>query len=293
MKKQRSSMSTLVIAGFLLTGCAVNTAQLPDIAETESSGTAFDTFLRNEYIALSNVEADEFDWRDADTFAARALAAHAGNSPDPEEISARSLPEDRVRLMTGARARLMRAFEAGGREANPAQAAGAQAAFECWMQELEENRQPEDIEACQKDFIFHMEALEAALAGAPPTEPAPAAAPAPDPDLPEPVVIYFGFDSATLSDAAAEKVLEAVKAFVQGGAKTARIVGHTDTSGDPAYNRALAERRVTAVSEEMSINGIAVDSIKTLSMGETQPAVDAGEDAKEFRNRRVVIFFER
>ena len=65
--------------------------------------------------------------------------------------------------LTAARARLMAALDAGGREVAPEHAAGAQGGFDCWMQEQEEDLQPADIEACKKAFMFHMEKLEAAL----------------------------------------------------------------------------------------------------------------------------------
>ena len=49
--------------------------------------------------------------------------------------------------LSGARSRLIAAFGAGARKRAPKQAAEAQLRFDCWMQEQEENFQPDDIDA--------------------------------------------------------------------------------------------------------------------------------------------------
>lgn len=295
MTKYLKSTTALAVAGLFLTGCAVSS--LPDIKAGTPSGSAFDKALHKEYVALAELEASEFDWADADTFTNRAGAVLNGNSPQPEEISARSLPDGSVSTLTAARARLMAALDAGGREASPEHAAGAQGAFDCWMQEQEENIQPEDIEACQKDFIWHMEKLEAALAPEPKEEvaaaPAPKAPLPPPPPLPQPVIIYFDFDSAAISASEGEKIKRAVGSFAIAQARVARLVGHTDTRGDADYNNALAEERVQAVAAALEAAGLKGSAVRTTAVGEDLPAVKTGDNVKEANNRRVVISFGR
>lgn len=53
----------------------------------------------------------------------------------------------------------------GGAVFAPAEAATAQAAFDCWMQEQEENFQPRDIGACQNRYLAAMARLEEILEG--------------------------------------------------------------------------------------------------------------------------------
>ena len=57
----------------------------------------------------------------------------------------------------------MQAFEEGGREAEPAQAARAQAGFECWLEQQEEGHQAADIAACRKQFETAVAAVEDAI----------------------------------------------------------------------------------------------------------------------------------
>ena len=295
MKQLMKSTTTLAAAAFVLAGCAVSS--LPDIKSATPPGGAFDQALHKEYVALAELEAGEFDWADADVFTNRARAVLDGNPPLPEEISARSLPEGSVSTLSAARERLMNALNAGGRDASPEHAAGAQGAFDCWMQEQEENIQPADIEACQKDFIFHMERLEAALAPKEEVKAPPPAAPKaplpPPPPLPQPVVIYFDFDSAEVRASELDKITRAVGSFAIAQARVLRLVGHTDTSGKSDYNAELSERRVAAVVEALKAKGVRDSAIRTTALGEDLPAVQTGDNVKEANNRRVVISFGR
>src|SRR3546814_7146483 len=57
-----------------------------------------------------------------------------------------------VGTLTSSRERLMAVLAAGAAQSDPTQAAEAQVAFDCWMQEQEENFQPDDIAACRDRF---------------------------------------------------------------------------------------------------------------------------------------------
>ena len=76
-------------------------------------------------------------------------------------MNARQIPTDKVRMLGKARARLMRALDNGGADIMPQPAARAQAMFDCWMQEQEENFQPEDIARCRHAMLADLEQLEA------------------------------------------------------------------------------------------------------------------------------------
>jgi len=291
MRSYLKSTTALAFAAALLTGCAVSS--LPDIKASTPSGSAFDVALHKEYVKLAEMEAAEYDWADADTFTERARSVLEGNSPQPEEISARDLPEKSVRVLTASRERLVAALAAGGREASPEHAAGAQGGFDCWMQEQEEDLQPDDIEACKKAFIFHIEKLEEALQ---PEEVAAAAPPkpvAPPPPLPKPVTILFDFDSAELTPSESAKIDQAIAAFDKGQALVLRLAGHTDTRGDAEYNQKLSEARVDAVFSALAAKGFNLSKIRTTALGEDLPAVQTGDNVKEQNNRRVVISFGR
>jgi outer membrane protein OmpA-like peptidoglycan-associated protein len=245
-------------------------------------GTAFDQHLYVEYITLSQMEYDESDYTDSDTFASRAVAAGSGQSPAPEEIAARNLPAEAVGDLTAARGRLVAVLAGGAAEKLPQPAARAQAMYECWMQEQEENFQPEHIAACRAGFEEAMAKLEAA--------PKPVAAkPAPAP-LPGPFLLYFDFDSATVTAEGQKVVAAAAKAVNAGKPSTVIVTGFTDRSGSEAYNMALSKKRAEAVAAALKQAGVKSDmKVLVASYGEMDPQVPTADGQREPRNRRASI----
>lgn len=280
----------LAAAGVLVAGCAVD--NLPHLKGQTAPGGVFGQTLFDGYIELAEMEAAEYDWRDAEAFTLRAQAVLDGNPPAPEEISARRLPADHVNVLTAARQRLMHAFDATAREKAPADAATAQIGFDCWMQEQEENHQPEDIAWCRNKFIDAMARVEDALRPVEATAPAPPPPP-PPPPLPEPMVVYFGFDSSEIDAAAAAAIADVVRAGRAANVTSYAIVGHTDRAGSAQYNTALAERRVDAVADRMAAMGVPASRIAIGVAGESRPAVATEDGVREARNRRVTIEFRR
>lgn len=271
----------------LLSGCAG--FGLGEAEMTAPQGNSHDRALQEGYLELSRAEFDEGDYIDSDVFAERSMAAARGESVSPEAISARDLPADRVGTLTGARERLSAALAGGAAQSNPSGAAEAQVAFDCWMQEQEENFQPDDIAACQERFIAAMDALEPRpVAAVPPPPPPPAPAPAPM-AAPGPFTVYFDFDRAELTPAARTEladVIQAAQGFDEGSID---ITGYTDLSGAEAYNQVLSERRANSVIEFLVNGGVDAAGIVGRGLGESNPVVDT--EAPEQRNRRVEIEF--
>lgn len=257
----------------LLAACASNW-DVDGAKMAPNDGSAFQKELQSEYARLAGLERDEGDWRDARRFVSKARAATMGDV-EPQMVADRNIPEDKVAEMEDARTKLMAAFAAGGKDATPNAAARAQAGFDCWMQEQEENFQPEDIEACKKYFMAGLNDMGAK----------PMAAPKMDD-----IIVYFNFDSAELTDEAKAKL---VKASMMGrGANALMVNGHTDTKGNASYNESLALTRAQAVSEFLKAHGIAAKSIRVGASGEKMNAVATGDEVEESRNRRVTIEFK-
>jgi outer membrane protein OmpA-like peptidoglycan-associated protein len=116
----------------------------------------------------------------------------------------------------------------------------------------------------------------------PPPPPPPAAAP---PQF----IVFFGLDSADLVPEAQRVVGDAAGAAKEFGAAAIHIVAHTDSSGSPAYNQNLSERRAAAVRNALVANGIAADGITTEGRGEGDLMVRTGDGVKEPQNRRATI----
>jgi outer membrane protein OmpA-like peptidoglycan-associated protein len=84
-------------------------------------------------------------------------------------------------------------------------------------------------------------------------------------------------------------VQEAANYASAGKATQVVVVGHADTSGSPAYNVRLSERRAKAVADALVGLGVAQTALQVDWKGETAPAVATGDGVKEPLNRRSSI----
>lgn len=285
----RTNLLAAVAAVALLGGCAGQ--DIAALRGADGGGSAFDRALTEEYKALTAFEAERmYDWRDAGRFARKGLAAAEGKAVAPEEIEARSLPADKVEELSLARERLLGALAAAAAEKLPGEAAKAQAQFDCWIEQQEENHQPAHIAACRDGFYGALDRVEAGIA----PEPAallPAAAPAAEPAPPsEPLVVRFAFDSAVLLPETLGALREAM-ARAEGGAILA-VTGHADRAGPQDYNLKLSLRRAEAIKDALLTLGADPEDIVLAGQGETQPAVATPDNVREPANRRVEIVIQ-
>ncbi|WP_259781477.1 OmpA family protein [Aestuariispira ectoiniformans] len=285
--KLRTSLPVLALTAVLAVGCA---NRFEDVKANGPAGGEFEKGLHAGYVQLAEMERNEYDWADGRNFTDRAAMVTEGQMVMPEEMSARSLPERSVPELTSARARLMKAFAAGGKEAAPMDAAHAQVMFDCWMQEQEEDLQPDDIAKCRAGFMAAMDKVDAAMKPMPmkKAEPMKMAEP-----LPEGMTVYFAFDSAKLQGASDQTINDAVSVYKNMDVKTIRLMGHTDKAGNNGYNAQLAEKRVMAVRNALIGKGVPANAIDTSSYGENRPAVPTKDNMREPKNRRVEFVFIR
>ncbi len=137
---------------------------------------------------------------------------------------------------------------------------------------------------------FALDGGRPARAEAPPAPPAPTAPPPPTtPVAPPQFIVFFGLDSAELVPEAQRVVSDAAGAAKEFGAAAIHIVAHTDSSGSPAYNQNLSERRANAVRNALVNFGIAAASISTEGRGEADLLVRTDDGIKEPQNRRATI----
>lgn len=275
--KIMGALATLV----LLTGCIGH--DIEAMRNAEPTGSAFTRALAEEYRQITIFEADEmYDWRDAGYFARKGLRAAGGEVVEPEELANWNLPSDKTDELTSARTRLVDLLNAGAREKVPAEAAHAQGRFDCWIEQQEENHQPDHIAACRDEFYAALAALEDAMKPA-------AAAPAPPAAVPEQYVVFFAFDSAILT-AEAETVID--DAVAAGSGAEFSVTGHTDRAGSEDYNDRLSIRRAEAVRDALVARGVSEGNISLAGRGESEPAVATPDGVAEQANRRVVIIIQ-
>jgi OmpA-OmpF porin, OOP family len=104
--------------------------------------------------------------------------------------------------------------------------------------------------------------------------------------------VFFDFDKYAITPAAQDILNTVVSDARRTNASRLNVVGHTDTSGSPAYNQALSERRAGAVREALVQRGVPAGQIATRGVGESQPLIATGDGVREPSNRRAEVRFQ-
>lgn len=291
----------MIVAGVAALGaCDFNKFEEVDaINEVQAVGSPFTQKLTGEYRNFVNEEVDGMkDHADAIHFARKGLSSARGDVVMPEPLGDWNIQPENMDELSVGRGRLVAMFDLGAREAYPDVSAVAQARFDCWIEQQEENFQPDDINRCKREFLAALEQLEGAMPQAAP--PAPAASENPldvDPNAPMAAenamyLVFFDWDKSDLGPGA-QSVLDAVAAEASKRSLNAiTVVGHADRSGPEGYNQKLAQRRANAVREALAQRGIATSIIRTESRGENENLVATADNVREPANRRAQISFE-
>jgi outer membrane protein OmpA-like peptidoglycan-associated protein len=101
-------------------------------------------------------------------------------------------------------------------------------------------------------------------------------------------LVYFGTDKMNTSRTGSE-LTAAISFAEQNPFAEIVVAGHTDRSGDEAYNTYLAQQRAEAVATALREQGIPAERIRVTQYGETAPAVPTADGVQEALNRRVEI----
>jgi OOP family OmpA-OmpF porin len=281
-------IAKIAFAGFaMLALAACETDNLDSFNAGQSataSGSAFDNALYGGYAQLASEEQNPYgDYRidsmARDQFSARAIAAANGDTVLPELAADRMLPPGEVDGVNELRRRLVAALDAGGRDKAPAAAARAQVMYDCWLEQLEENFQPQDINRCRQGLLDALAEVDEALRPPPPVVAAPAEA--------EPFLVFFDMDSTVITADSAEVLRRAADVARASGAAGISVVGHTDTTGSAAHNDALSVRRAEAVRDVLVTNGVTINAITVEGRGQADLLVPTADGVAEERNRRA------
>jgi len=267
---QKMKFLGLVTAAALLSGCAGVFGQhdVDALNSATPSGDAFTAALSSEYRELANSEWKQMDWRDGQHFAKKGLAAVAGEAIEPDDVGSRDIPAAALGDLSAAAGLLAEKLANGAREHKPEIAAKAQASLDCWMEQQEENHQPNDIAACRKSF-------EDAVA-----------------QLGTRYMVFFDTGSAHITKAASKIIRQAVKDAKAAGFKDYVVVGHTDTVGSAKSNDALSKKRASAVKSALVAQGVPAKKVVVTAKGEASPSTPTADGVKEPTNRRAEIVIQ-
>jgi OOP family OmpA-OmpF porin len=270
------SLFLLIPAMLLLSSCAGY--NLDNLNNAKARGSDFTIELTKQYRDFADFEATQYDWANADYFAKKGLRTAKGEVVLPENPREWNIPSHAVREIDGYYRRLIPVLNNGARKNQPKLAARAQATFDCWVEQQEENWQSKDIAACRGDFLRAFNSLGGK------------SEPQARDDQDEPGMIYFAHNSAVVNARGMQTVREAVGLIKSGS--TVTIVGYTDKSGGDDYNLNLSKRRAEAVHRALIQAGVDAKAIRTKGEGENDPAIRTEDGAREPRNRRVQIIVE-
>ena len=98
--------------------------------------------------------------------------------------------------------------------------------------------------------------------------------------------VYFDYDRAEIR-ADARPALSRNAEALRASGDSITIEGHCDERGDEEYNLALGERRATAVKRYLENLGVRGRQLRTVSFGESKPAVIGRSEAAWSKNRRA------
>jgi OOP family OmpA-OmpF porin len=263
-------------------------------------GRGFSFYLAQGYRRYAKHEDNANDFEDAAKFLHRAGAVERGERIEPEQLHLRILPVWAVDDLVYARQRLMRALSLGAAERLPKIAANAQVAFDCWMEQQEENTQPHDVARCRKDFegfIVRLEyppvKLPAPLPAAPECMPLSGhqvkqAAPAPAPSCSKNVDLFFELDRHDITEEGRQSLQEAMAHMRSTPAARLELRAHADRSGSDQHNEALSRRRLNSTVAALQQMGLPLERITIARhYGETRPRVPTPDGVREAANRRV------
>jgi outer membrane protein OmpA-like peptidoglycan-associated protein len=109
------------------------------------------------------------------------------------------------------------------------------------------------------------------------------------PPAPKHFILYFKFESDTLTDASSRQIADVLDAVKRLAVPEVVVIGHTDTMGEARNNVALGLKRAMAVRSVLVASGIAPEMIQVASHGESDLLIKTRNNTPEPRNRRVEI----
>lgn len=101
--------------------------------------------------------------------------------------------------------------------------------------------------------------------------------------------LLFAIDSYDLTQTSELNIDELAATLKKYEDTNILIEGHTDNTGEEAYNQDLSVERANAVSQELKTEGVSSNRISAVGYGENQPIADNTTAEGRQQNRRVEV----
>ncbi len=104
-----------------------------------------------------------------------------------------------------------------------------------------------------------------------------------------PDITAFSHDGASLSDELQQQLTQVVASLKDISYQQLAVLGHTDSSGQLAYNNKLSQQRAQQVMTFMMQQGLAANTLVAEGRGPANPIADNKTAAGKAANRRVEL----
>lgn len=262
----------------LLSACAISDK---DLRESSSISDPYLATLHQEYLALARQQKKANDRKDSAHFAKKASDAANEIYVKYDSPKSRNLNETDYPAVWAAHAWLKN-LPAHVRSAFPKDTARAQVAFDCWIEQREEQRKKAGETRCEKKWNALVEQLECP-SGCDSVNLYPSG------KLSESYDVTFGLNDTSLDQEAQDTIRKAVGEVIPLSEAVFFLTGYTDRAGTPEYNLKLAQKRTHQVSQALRKAGVKEKQIMTHSKGESGQFITTDDDVKLKANRRVKI----
>lgn len=105
-----------------------------------------------------------------------------------------------------------------------------------------------------------------------------------------PSAISFDTNSYAIKPSFAPVLDQVAQTLTQHPELIAQVIGHTDSTGSPAYNQTLSQNRAQSVAGYLAQHGVAPERLAAEGRGQTQPIADNSTELGRSQNRRVEIY---
>ncbi|WP_341366888.1 OmpA family protein [Yoonia sp. BS5-3] len=101
--------------------------------------------------------------------------------------------------------------------------------------------------------------------------------------------LLFATDSTAVSSVSQRELRIVASSLNNYPDTTVNVIGHTDSTGEAAYNQDLSQRRAQAVSSVLFSGGVSPSRVRSIGAGENQPIASNQTASGRQANRRVEI----
>ncbi len=273
--------TALICALFLLSACD-STQSLTELKHATPSTDRYAATLAAEYQDFADEKLSAYQWWTSKYFADKGLLAAYGQEVTPENPAHWSLPANATQELGDARSQLMDSLP-NARNTQPEKAARTVVAFDRWLVLASNGWNTPKIDEARDRFFTLLGGLATASES---VNVAPTAVETTS------TILYFPFDSATLSGSASMALEQLVDYVKNAGNVGITINGHADRAGEDDYNLTLSAQRSKFVRAALLRAGVPDGLVHYFAFGESDPEVPTADGVAEPLNRRVEIFIE-